>query len=77
MKKDPDTTTIQVKKATRARLDREGDIHVESYDTIVNRILDQAKSKKNCSEAEAREFASRINQLKKKESSIKGDNGGT
>lgn len=33
-------TTLQVRVTTRARLDKLGDIHTETYDDIVSRILD-------------------------------------
>ena len=33
-------TTVQMKVKTRARLDKLGDIHNETYDDIINRIID-------------------------------------
>jgi len=33
-------TTVQMKVKTRARLDKLGDIHKETYDDIINRIID-------------------------------------
>jgi hypothetical protein len=44
--KKEDTTTMQVKKPTRARLDKIRDIHVESYDDVINKLLDFYESKK-------------------------------
>jgi len=35
-----DITTVQLKVSTRARLDKLGDIHTETYDDIINRVLD-------------------------------------
>ena len=39
-------TTVQMKVKTRARLDKLGDIHKETYDDIVNRIIDYYEEKK-------------------------------
>jgi hypothetical protein len=33
-------TTVQMKVKTNARLDKLGDIHKETYDDIINRIID-------------------------------------
>lgn len=33
-------TTVQMKVTTRARLDKLGDIHKETYNDIINRIID-------------------------------------
>jgi hypothetical protein len=33
-------TTVQMKVKTRTRLDKLGDIHKETYDDIINRIID-------------------------------------
>jgi hypothetical protein len=39
-------TTVQMKVKTRARLDKLGDIHKETYDDIINRIIDAYIEKK-------------------------------
>jgi hypothetical protein len=45
-KKKEGITTVQMKTKTRARLDRLGDIHEETYDDIINRIIDFYETKK-------------------------------
>jgi hypothetical protein len=39
-KEKKDITTVQMKVNTRARLDKLGDIHNETYDDIINRVID-------------------------------------
>jgi len=41
--KQSNLTTVQLKKATRARLDNQGFRH-ESYDGIINRLIDEHES---------------------------------
>jgi len=52
-------TTVSLNKATRARLDKERDPHLESYDDVINKILDQAKKKGHCKDTDV-EAGSRI-----------------
>jgi predicted CopG family antitoxin len=42
---DEDLTTIQLKKKTRERLKKEGD-KGESYDDVINRILDEKEKRR-------------------------------
>ncbi len=37
------TTTINISKKVRAQLDKLGDIHTESYNQIVERLIKQTK----------------------------------
>ncbi len=41
--KSQDTTTIQITKKVRAQLDVIGDIHSESYNQIVERLIRQSR----------------------------------